>query len=164
MTHTDGLQSIVDAWVENGNLVLLSQSFERLVVPLNKLSNLIGSDPHKLRTFEIDEDGRFLHWPHADVHLGFEQCLQLVDPGAALAAKQRSSEFNKRYGAAIRFVREGSGIKQADVAGVTERHLRRVEHGELPATRSTLTALADAHQMPLDDYLKELAASVREIK
>jgi hypothetical protein len=162
MMHADGPRPIVDAWVENENLVLLSPTFDRLVVPLDKLSKLIGSDAEQVQAFDIDEDGRFLHWPHADVHLGWEQCLQLVDPAAALAAKQKSDDFNRRYGAAIRALREASGLKQSEIRGVTERHLRRVEHGQLPAKRSTLTALAEAHRLPLDEYLKKLAVALRD--
>ena len=164
MAHVDGPQPIVDAWVENEKLVLLSPTFDRLAVPLEKLSKLIGGNEEEVRAFDIDDDGRFLHWPHADVHLGWEQFLQLVDPAAALAAKQRSEEFNRRYGAAIRSVRDDSGLKQADIEGVTERHLRRVEHGDQAASKATLEALAKAHGIAVDEYLKQLAACLAEGK
>jgi hypothetical protein len=162
MVHADvSDDSIVDAWVENGELVLLLPNFERRVVPLNKLSRFIGSDPTKIDQFEIDEDGRFLFWPHADAHFGLEHLTQLVDPTAALAAKQRSDEFNKQYGAAIRTVREESELKQVDIAGITERHLRRIERGEQAATKSSLEVLAKAHGLVLDAYLKKLAGCMR---
>lgn len=153
----EGPHRIVDAWVENGTLVLLSPSFDRLAVPLQKLISYIGSDPDEVRAFEIDEDGSFLCWQHADVHLGWQQFVRLVDPTALLAARQKLREFNERYGAAIRAFREKAGLKQAAVAGLTERNLRRVEHGQIPATRATLQALARAHGLPLDEYLARLA-------
>ncbi len=162
MVHADASDdSIVDAWVENDKLVLLLPNFERRVVPLNKLSRFIGSDPAKIAQFEIDEDGRFLFWPHADAHLGLEHFTQLVDPSAALAAKQRSDEFNKQYGAAIRTVREESNLKQANIEGITERHLRRIERGEQAATKSSLEVLGKAHGLMLDAYLEKLAGHMR---
>lgn len=157
MAQADGPPPIVDAWVENENLVLLSPSFDRLAVPLKELARFIGTDREQTEAFEIDEDGRFLFWPHADVHLGWEQLLQIVDPAAAVAAKQRSEQFNQRYGEAIRTLREKHGLTQSDIPGLTERHLRRVEHGELAASKTTLEALADAHGLRLDEYLRSLA-------
>ncbi len=157
MAQADGPQPIVDAWVENENLVLLSPSFDRLAVPLKDLTEFIGTNREQIEAFEIDEDGRFLFWPHANVHMGWEQLLQVVDPAAALAAKQKSEKFNQLYGEAIRARREEHGLKQSDISGLTERHLRRVEHGEQAASKSTLEALAIAHQLTLDEYLKRLA-------
>lgn len=158
ITDADGLERIVDAWVEDERLVLLSPSFERLSVPLEKLRRYIGSDPEEAANFEIDEDGSFVYWPHADAHFGWEQFLYLVDPAAAVAARQKTEAFNRRYGAAIRSLREKAGLKQSDIKGITERNLRRVEHGELAASKATLVALARAHGLPLEDYLKDLAA------
>ena len=158
ITSRKGPNPIVDAWIENEQLVLLSATFQRLAVPLEKLAKVIGANKQKAAAFEIDEDGRFVYWPHADAHYGWEQFRQLIDPTATLAAKQRSAAFNKKYGAAIRAFRAEHGLKQSDVEGVTERHLRRVEHGEQAASRSTLQSLADAAGLSLDDCLKELAS------
>jgi hypothetical protein len=41
---------------------------------------------------------------------------------------------------------------------MTERNLRRVEKGEIMASKSTLEALAAAHRLALGDYMKVLAA------
>ena len=56
----------------------------------------------RVRNFEIDPDGSFVHWPDIDVHLGWNQLLQAVDPGELRKALQRTEGFNERYGAAIR--------------------------------------------------------------
>jgi len=158
ITNRNGPQPIVDAWIENEQLVLLSASFERMTVPLEKLSEVLGANIDDIEAFEIDEDGSFLFWPHADAHIGLEQFRQLIDPTAALAAKQRSEAFNRRYGAAIRTLREDHGVKQSDVEGITERHLRRIEHGEQAASKAILQSLADAVDLSLEDCLKELAS------
>jgi hypothetical protein len=121
------------------------------------ISEPTSSRPRRLK---IDEDGRFLYWPHADVHLGWQQFRQIADPAAAVVARQKTAEFNRRYGAAIRLLREERALKQADISGLTARHLRSVEHGDQPASKAMLEALAKAHGMAIEDYLKELAKRV----
>lgn len=152
---------IVDAWIEGETLVLLAPSFERLSVPVDRLKPLLGENAAAIGTFEIDEDGSFLYWPHADAHLGWEQLERLVDPAAALKAQQRTTDFNRRYGAAIRSLREERGIRQSAVPGLTERHLRRIEHGEIRATRSAIQSLAAAHELDLSEYMRELAERLK---
>lgn len=161
VAKADGAKPIVDAWIEKENLVVLSPTFERLTVPLKELEELIGSDLSRAREFEIDEDGSFLYWKHADVHLGWEQLLQLIDPHRALAAKQKTEAFNRRYGAAIRTLREERGLSQSAIDGLTDRHLRRIEQGQQPATKVSLEALARAHEMELAKYMNELAKRLR---
>ena len=58
-----------------------------------------------------------LYWPDLDVHLGWTQFLQAVDPAELRKAQQRSADFNRRNGAAIRKLREEAGIRQASVGG-----------------------------------------------
>lgn len=154
--------SIIDAWVEGDALVLLSPSFDRMAVHHEKLARFIGTEPSRLAEFEIDEDGRFVYWPHADVHLGWKQLLQLIDPAAAVVDQNKTAQFNQRYGAAIRALRVAEGRKQADIGGITTRQLRRIEHGEQTVTRAALEALAEGHEMPVDEYLRKLAAMASE--
>ena len=158
VAQSKGARTILDAWIEGETLVLLSPQFERLGVPTRKLERHLGKTETDIRGFEIDEDGSFLFWPHADVHLGWEQMEQIVDPASAVAAKNRTDEFNQRYGAAIRALREKVGLRQAAIEGLTERHLRRIEQGKQAATSSALKSLAGAHGMNVEDYLKNLAA------
>ena len=161
VAKADGAKPIVDAWIEKEDLVVLSPTFERLTVPLKALEEFLGSDLSKAKQFVIDEDGSFLFWEHADVHLGWEQLLQLIDPHSALAAKQKTEAFNKRYGAAIRTLREERGISQSAIEGLTDRHLRRIEQGRLAATKASLEALARSHDMELSEYLDELAGRLK---
>lgn len=162
LAEKDGNHPIVDAWIENEQLVLLSPTFARLEVPLVKLARFIGADQSKAAAFEIDEDGRFLHWPHADAHLGWTQFQQIIDPASVLAIAGKTEQYNKRYGAAIRALRESHGLKQSDIHGITERQLRRIEHGEQTASKVTLEALAKAHSLSLTDYVDQLASIVKE--
>lgn len=148
---------IVDTWVEGANLVVLSPFFQRLFVPVIKLDRFLGNQLEQIEAIEIDEDGSYLYWPHADVHLGWEQLQGIVDPTTLIVAQRRSEKFNLNYGAAIRAVRKEHGLKQTDIQGIVDRHLRRIERGQIAATSSTLKALAESHKMSLDDYLGELA-------
>jgi hypothetical protein len=150
-------ERIVAARIYEQDLVLVSASANRLVIPLKTLATYIGNEESSVRDFVIDEDGAFLHWPHKDVHFGWEQFLHLVDPGAAVASKERSAEFNQRYGAAIRELREERALSQSQIDGLTDRHLRRIEQGEQAVTVSTVEALAKAHGMDVSDYMNEIA-------
>ena len=157
MAEHDGSKSIVDAWVEGEDLVLLSPSFDRMIVPSEKLTRFLGNDLSKLSNFEINEDGRFLHWPHSDTHLGWKQLHQLIDPTVVLEDAKKSDQFKVNYGSAIRTLRESLGLKQSDIVGLTPRQLRRIEYGEQIVSKKALEALSQAHEIPIDKYLRKLA-------
>lgn len=151
---------ILDAWWEGDTLVILSPRFDRLHVPLRELPALACHDTEALKRFEIDEDGAFIYWPDLDVHLGWEQLLQAVDPSAALRDRQASVEFNKRYGAALRAIRVSHGLRQSDISGLTPRQVGRIERGECRATHAALEKMARACRMSAPAILAEAAAAM----
>jgi hypothetical protein len=157
MTEGDEGQPIVDVWIEQDDLVLLSASFDRMSVPLAKLVRFLGESRDGFERFEIDEDGRFIYWPHADVHFGWKQLEQLIDPTKAIKDQEKSARFNLKYGKAIRELRESLGLKQTDIQGLTDRQLRRIEHGEQMASTKALESLAQAHGFEIGDYMSRLA-------
>ena len=69
--------------------------------------------------------------------------------------------ITRRYGAAIRKVREEAGISQSKIEGLTERQLRRIEQGECRATRTALAALAKAHGLDANAYMERLAKAMK---
>jgi transcriptional regulator with XRE-family HTH domain len=75
-------------------------------------------------------------------------------------ARKRSADFNRRYGAAIRKVREEAGIPQAKVEGITDRQLRRIEQGECRASLKALRHLAKAHGLDVNDYMEKVAKAM----
>jgi Helix-turn-helix domain len=152
--HSD---RIVDAWWEGDEFVVLTPEFDRFPIDARRLSPILGRDKQKRSQFEIDPDGSYVYWPHADVHLGWEQFVCLVDPESGAALRSLRSTFNRNYGARIRAIREESRLRQSDVAGLTPRQVGRIESGECRATRSALEKLAHAHNRPLVDYLRTLA-------
>jgi transcriptional regulator with XRE-family HTH domain len=62
-----------------------------------------------------------------------------------------------RYGPAIAKLRLRIGLQQSQIAGLSERQVRRIEKGEC-TTYESLRRLASAHRMDLQSYLRELAA------
>ena len=149
---------IIDAWWEGDEFLVLLPSFQRLIVPVLELSRFLGSDTIRDQPFEIDRDGSFVYWPHADVHFGAEQLLLMVAPKEALlAAQKEQNDFNRRYGAVVRKVREQHRLRQSDISGLTPRQIGRIEKGECRATHSAIGKLANAHRLSVSNYLAALA-------
>lgn len=148
--------SIIDAYLAGASLLVRGPKHRMLHVPVGSLPALRGQPRGVLRNFAIDPDGSFLHWPDLDVHLGWNQFLQAVDPDELRKAQQRSTGFNERYGAAIRKLREEARILQSKVEGLTERQLRRLEQGECRATTTALAALAKAHGLDVNAYMERV--------
>jgi transcriptional regulator with XRE-family HTH domain len=134
--------AIVDAYLGGDVLSVRGPKQRMLHVPVASIPALRNLPRAVLRDFRIDPDGSFIHWPGPDVHLGWKQFLQAADPLELHRAQQRSADFNCRYGAAIRKLREEAGIPQAKVEGITERQLRRIEQGDCRATANALRNLA----------------------
>jgi hypothetical protein len=154
----DDLQErILDATIEDGILHVVSANLNRLDVPIAKIRACENVAPEKLLEFEIDEDGAFIYWPSLDLHLGWAQFQQLIDPEAALKASQKSEDFNKRYGRAVQKLREAQGLKTSDIPGLSEKQLGRIERGECRLTSNAIDALSKAHEIKPNEYMQKLA-------
>jgi uncharacterized protein DUF2442 len=153
--------SIIDAYLAGEMLLVRGPGHRMLHVPVSSVPTLRGQPPAVLRNFEIDPDGSFIYWPDLDVHLGWNQLLQVVAPAELRKAQQRSADFNERYGAAIRRVREAAGILQSRVEGLTERQIRRIEQGECRATSAAIVALANAHGLDANAYMERLTKAMQ---
>ena len=152
---------LLDAQIIDGHLKVTSTAFDRLEVALARIPALAQQPPASTSSFEIDEEGAYLYWPDADVHLGWEQLVQITNPAAALKAKQKSTAFNQRYGAAIRAVRQAHGVDVKAVPGLSSRQLTRIEAGECRMTSAAAAKLAKAHGMDPNQYLSHLAAALK---
>lgn len=159
LSVADAETAILDAWWEGDTLVVISPKFDRLRVPLSSLPKKLQScSKTKRSNFEVDEFGDFLYWPDPDVHMGWSQFEQAVNPQARLRARQESTEFNKRYGGAIRGLREEKGLRQSGIKGLDERTIRRIEQGRTRATANAIAKLAKAHGLAPNDYMSEVAS------
>ena len=151
---------IIDAYFAGTSLLVRGSKHRMLHVPLEKLHPLQRLPEPVVRNIVIDPDGSFLHWPEPDVHLGWDQFLQAVDPIEFLKAEQRNAGYNARYGRAIRKVRETAGIRQSQVGGLTDRQVRRIESGVCRASTAALNALAKAHALDVNAYLERVASAI----
>ena len=121
----DERDRIFDARIENESLRVVSPKFDRIEVPLSKIPQFKDAKRAQLLSFEIDEDGSFIYWPDIDVHIGWRQLQQLINPEAALKALQKSGKFNERYGRAVQKLREAAGLKRNNVIGLSEKQTRK---------------------------------------
>jgi hypothetical protein len=153
--------SIIDAYPVGDSLLIRGPKHRMLHVPMKAIPSLRNVPRVVQRNFEIDPDGSFLYWPDIDVHLGWNQFLQAVEPDEFRKAQQRSAEFNQRYGAAIRKLREEAGMPQSKISGLTERQVRRIEQGESRATSTALAAIAKAHGLDRNVYLDRVAKAMK---
>jgi hypothetical protein len=155
-----GHDRVFDAKIENETLRVVSPDFRRLEIPISRVPGLAQAEPFVVAKFEIDKDGSYIYWPDLDIHLGWEQLQQIVDPEAARRARQKSHEFNVRYGQAVRRVRERAGLGCSDILGISEKQLGRIENGECRLTSNAVQVLSTAHKLKPDEYLARLAGAL----
>jgi hypothetical protein len=151
---------IFDATIDNEILRVVSPRFLRMEVPISLIPQLRKATSSQRRNFEIDEDGSFVYWPDLDLHLGWSQLRQLIDPHAALKAAQKSEEFNKRYGKAVQKLREAAGLRRNEIHRLSEKQLGRIEKGECRLTTNAIVALSKAHKLDRNQFLKKLEQSL----
>jgi transcriptional regulator with XRE-family HTH domain len=63
-------------------------------------------------------------------------------------------------GALIAELRENRGLRQRDIEGLSERHVRRIEQGIARLTGDSAGKLAGAFGLGLDEFLFHVASSV----
>lgn len=152
-------QLVADARVVGDRLMVVSCAMERLEVAFKDVPVLARLPIEERAVFEIADDGSYLHWPGADVHLDLEALRVAVDPKAREAARVDRVRHDERFGKAVAGVREKAGLRQEDVAGVSARQVRRIEAGAFPRA-ATLEKLAEAHGMGVKGYLDAVAAEI----
>lgn len=153
-------QPIADAYPSGESLVVRGPKQRVLEVPFAAIASLRDRSSKVRRRFEIDPDGSFLYWPALDLHLGWNQLLQAVEPDEFRKARQRSEAFNQRYGLAIKKLREQARISQSQIPDLTDRQVRRIEHGVSRATTTALASFAKAHGWETTEYLDRLARAM----
>lgn len=156
-------ETIFDAWWDEETFVVISPEFERLRIPLKCLPKKIRASSKAARSmFEVDGFGDFVYWPRLDIHMGWAQFEQAVDPQARLRAEQKSAKFNERYGRAIRQLREEHELRQSDFQGLDARTISRIERGGTRATANAIAKLAKAHSLGANEYMSKLAEALDE--
>ncbi len=85
---------------------------------------------------------------------------EIADPEVLERNQERFRREAKRYAEAIKVLRKNKGLKQSDIAGLSERQVRRLEAGLVYPHSSTLDKLAVAHDLPPAEYVRRLARMV----
>lgn len=152
---TDDLIATAVAFADK--LLVIASNGDALSVPWSAVRALRELPAEQRPRFEIEEFGSYLHWPGADIHLDLDGLRTAVIPELREAAQVKLRTHNERLGAAMRRLRERAGIRQSEVVGVSERQIRRAENGEVQPRLATYQALANAHRLPLNDYLNAIA-------
>lgn len=153
------VEGIVDAYVLNRDLVVLLGDVSLRAIPVARVAPLKGMGRGDLAAFEIDEDGSFLFWPAADLHLGVSQLLQAVDPSYLADIETRRLPASVAVGEEIARLRQAHGLAQSEIAGVSERHVRRIERGVSRLTGDSARQFANALGMELGEFLRHVASA-----
>jgi hypothetical protein len=148
---------IATASVEVGKLVVWSCEPKRFEVPVADVPALARLDAQALRDFEVSPSGSRIRWPEADIDLNLDTVRERADPRTRRENEARMRQEARRMAKAIRLLREEHGLTQADVPGLSERQVRRLELGATVPHTSTLGKLAHAHGMSVEEYLAALA-------
>ena len=154
--RANSFEGIVDAYAVADTIVVVLGDATSRSLPVDRIPPLRRMRDSAWRNFEIDADGSYLHWAEEDVHIGASQLLQAVDPSFLAEVARRRYDADKS-GEAIQALREARGIRQADVPGLSERHVRRIEQGVSRLTSNSAARLAEAFDLAPGEFLDELA-------
>lgn len=154
---------IVDAYVLGASLVVLTGDFELRSFPIGRIAALDAIPPTERSAFEIDADGSYLHWPAHDLHLGVSQLLQAADPAYLIdiEIERNSNDFSGR---ALRSIREERGLRQADIPGLSERQVRRIEDGVSRLRPGSARSFADALELTVAELLTQIGRRAAELR
>jgi len=148
---------IASATIESGMLSVWSCEPKLYCCAASDIPALAGFAEYTLGRFTISPSGSRLHWSDGDVDLDIDAIREFADPKARKETESKYRMEAVQYGSAIRRVRESCGLRQGNIAGLSEREVRRVEKGEVRPHSHTLRKLAAAHGWPVSDYMAKLA-------
>lgn len=153
---------IADAAVIGSRLVVRDCAFKEYSIGFDTFPALRRIPEEARGTFVIEDDGLLLFWPNADVHLGLEDIRFDTDDKARRGARASRIRSRTSLGAAIKRLREEAGLRQAQIDGVSERHVRRVESGA-PLSVETLEAYARSLSRDPDELLDSISELAEEL-
>jgi hypothetical protein len=162
MARREPMLGIVDAYIWDEVLTLVTGDFHFRSFPLNRVPRIAELPSEEQGQFEVDVDGSHLYWPSGDIHLGVSQILQHADPMylADIAIERNRQDHT---GAALRRLREEHGLRQADITGLSERQVRRIEDGISRLRVETAEKFATAFGMDLSVLLDRVGRYAGEI-
>ena len=145
--------SIAAATTWDDRLLVVTCAFDEFEIGFDAYPALRSISVSGRARFDVEEDGMFLYWPGAKVHLTVDDLRLATHPELRARAQVRRVTHDQAFGAAVRALRESLGIAQSRVQGLSARHLRRIENGSVPGDEA-IVALAAAHGLDAETYLE----------
>jgi len=156
-------QLIADATVIGDRLLVFSCAMEKFEVPFLSLPALKQIAINERANFTIADDGSYIYWENADIHLDLDAFRWATDPEWKQKFEALRSTHDSVFGRAIATLRKHHKLRQSDIEGLSERQVRRIEQGEGGTKVDTLKLFAKAHSMELDAYLNAVAKAITSI-
>ncbi len=148
---------IASVSVGGGEIVVWSCEPKPYRAAVSSIPALARMAANALTNFRVSDSGSRVHWDEGDVDLSLDVFRVHADPAFRSKKQRETRQEARRYAKAVRALREERGLKQTEIAELSEREVRRLESGDhMPQYRS-LEKLARAHGMGVDEYLRELA-------
>ncbi len=154
---------IADAAVFDDQLYVQDCALNTIVVPFASIKALSRIPKNKRREFSISEEGAIIEWAEFDTQFDLEILQITLNPELGNKYLLQKIAHDELFGKAIANIRYKKNLGQRDILGLSERQVRRIENGE-SASLKCLEALAQAHQLPLKEYLNLLANETQKIR
>ena len=155
---------IAIASASENSLFVMGCDLKTWEIPFSSLPCLDRVPQSQKGNFELDEDGSYLYWECADLHVDLEDIKAAVDPKFKEQLLIKKLEYGKSLGSAIAAVRKAHKLNQDGIDGLSGRHLRRIENEGVPPTLDALKKLAASHGLDLEDYLAQVNQSLFKTK
>ena len=154
-------QLIATAQVIDDELFVVACDHTLFRVGFEEMSALKRIPEEQRSSFTLSSEGSYIHWPEADVHIDLDAVRYLKDDMWREKKDRERLMSDIRFGEAVAAFRKQCGLKQADIQGLSERHVRRIEKGERTKV-DTLGILARSHGLSLKAYLDKIAEILSE--
>ncbi|MXX36963.1 MAG: hypothetical protein F4Y91_11410 [Gemmatimonadetes bacterium] len=149
-------QLIADAQIVGEELFVMACDHTLFRVGFVEMPALERIPSQQRSSFTISSEGSYMHWPEVDVHIDLDAIRYLKDETWREKKDREKLMYDLRFGEAVAALRKQYGLKQAEIRGLSERHVRRIEKGERTKI-DTLAILARNHSLSLKEYLDEIA-------
>ena len=156
-------EGILDAYVLEDSLVVVLGDMSVREFPIGRLPQVRRFEPAVLSRFVIDSAGSYLYWPDRDVHMGPSQMLQAVDPMYLSDVEIRRYQM-ENVSQALLDMRNDRQLKQTEIPGLSERHVRRLEKEGVRLTVEAATRFASAFGLTLSEFLDELSERITALR
>ncbi len=156
-------EGILDAYVLEDALVVVLGDLSAREFPINRLPQVRRFASRLVGRFVIDSSGSYLYWPDHDVHMGPSQMVQAVDPMYLSEVEIRRYDM-ANVSHALLEMRTDRQLKQTEIRGLSERHVRRLEKEETRLTVDAASKFAAAFGQTLSGFLDELSERVTTLR